>query len=42
MTLSYLGLQNHLSTTENPLDFSGDFSGGKVMQNLKQGPKGMA
>ena len=38
MTLSYLGLQDHLSTTENPLDFSGR----KVMQRLQQKPKGMA
>ena len=38
MTLSYLGPQNHLSTTENPLDFSGR----KVMQRLEQEPKGMA
>ena len=38
MTLSYLGHQNHLSTTENPLDFSGI----KVMQRLQQDPKGMA
>ena len=37
MTLSYLGLQNHLPTTENPLDFSG----GKVMQSQEQEPKGM-
>ena len=38
MTLSYLGLQDHLSTTENPLDFSGR----KVMQRQEQRPKGMA
>ena len=38
MTLSYLGHQNHLSTIENSLDFSGT----KVMQRLQQEPKGMA
>ena len=38
MTLSYLGLQNRLSTTKNPLDFSGR----KVMQRLEQEPKAMA
>ena len=37
-TLSHLGPQNHLSTTENPLDFSGR----EVMQRPKQWPKGMA
>ena len=36
MTLSYLRPQNHLSTTENPLDFSGR----KFMQRLQQEPKG--
>ena len=41
MTLSYLGLQNHLSTTENPLDFGG----GKVkirwhQNEAKQGLRG--
>ena len=38
MTLSYLGHQNHFSTTENPLDFSGR----KVMQRVQEEPKGMA
>ena len=38
MTHSYLGHQNHLSTTENPLDFSGR----KVMQRVQQEPKWMA
>ena len=38
MTLSCLGPQNHLSITENPLDFCGR----KVMQRLDQEAKGMA
>ena len=38
MILSYLGHQTPLSTTENPLDFSGR----KVMQRVQQMPKGMA
>ena len=38
MTLSHLRPQNYLSTTKNPLDFSGR----KVMQSQEQGPKGMA
>ena len=38
MTLSYLGLQDHLSITKNPLDFSGR----KVMQSQEQGPKWVA
>ena len=38
MTLSYLGHQNHLSTIEIPLDFSGR----EAMQSSKQGPKGIA
>ena len=34
MTLSYLGLQNHIPTTENPLDFSGEKANTQKFQGL--------